>query len=182
MADGITVQVRGLREIKASLVQLPDKLAKKVIVKSMRPGVTIIKKKIEQAAPVRTGVLRKGFVIRASKINKKPPIIGAFLTLRRIKKDKGAKRGKRKRDPNDPFYGKFVEYGYFLGKKTRVVVKTRKTGKKKGKLYKRRVGTIHVPGQLFAHHAFLSVQEAATVAIVDAFERNIPEVLRELNL
>lgn len=107
MADAITIEIAGLREIQAKLQQLPNKIANRVVLSSLRAGANIVKKQIQANAPVRTGALRKGFKVSRSKIHRAPSDLGVYLTL---------KKGRGRSDPKDAFYGRWVEGGYKRGR------------------------------------------------------------------
>jgi HK97 gp10 family phage protein len=176
MADEIQIQVRGLRDLRNKMALLPDKVQKQVIRQSLRVGANIVKKKAQENAPVRTGNIRRGFRIMGSKIHKAPPEIGIFVVIKRKKKSKGGRN-----DPNDPFYARFVEDGFHVGKKTKEKrTSVRKTGKQRGRRYTRYIREKEIPGQHFLQRAYDSTKSSALQAIVADAERRIERVVKEL--
>lgn len=103
MTEAITIT--GIAETSKKLKALSSKLGNKVVLGALRKGAAVIRKDVQQRVPVRTGKLKRGFVIKRSKIHRgrRPgEAIGIFLALR---KGKAA-----------PFYGRFLNDGYKAGK------------------------------------------------------------------
>lgn len=107
MADGIEIQISGLTEIQEQLRQLPGTISRRVVLSSLRAGANVVRKQIQQTAPVRTGALKKGFKIARSRIHRTQTDQGVYLTLR---------KGRGRNDPKDAFYGRWVESGYRKGR------------------------------------------------------------------
>lgn len=176
MTDDV-IRVRGLTELRDKLRQLPQRIAKRVVMQSLRAGANIVRKQAQANAPVSLlrhnfkGALRKGIIVRNSKIHKKLPKFGVFLTLR---------EGGGRNDPKDAFYGRWVEQGYLRGKKTNTVRVARSD--RPGQTRNRRVGTIQVPGQFFMKRAWEAKRNEALTAITNEAERKINTVLREMRL
>lgn len=185
MADIVSVEVHGLEDIQRKLRLLPEKVARTVINATNRKGANIVKKQIEATAPVRTGVLRKGFKISRSKIHRGPEVFGVYLTLRNVK-------GRKYKD--DPFYGKFQEYGWRTGKKTKTIIVARSDREVRLSMYlirgkkrivglrKRRVGEKQIPGKHFAQAALQSKADAAITAMKNEAERLTNKLIAETGL
>lgn len=59
MNDGITFRINGLRELKQKFDALDKKTRRSISRKSLRAGATIITRGVRNAAPRRTGLLRR---------------------------------------------------------------------------------------------------------------------------
>jgi HK97 gp10 family phage protein len=105
MTDSVTIEIHGLTDIQDRLKQLPGRIARRIVISSLRKGAAVIRKEAQRNVPVRTGALRKGFKVSRSRIHRGPQY-GIYLTL---------KKGRGRNDPSDPFYGRWVEKGYKKG-------------------------------------------------------------------
>ncbi len=152
MADEISFTVNGLKEVQRALYQYSQQLGDKVIVAALTTGARLVQREAKARAPKLTGRLRRGIVVRRSKIyngRRNRSQIGVYLTLR---------RGKGKRDPKDAFYGRFIEDGF-----------TDKSGKK-------------IAGQRFIKGALIKTRENAVRLIVAAAEQGAEIVKRKVGL
>lgn len=175
MAD-LQINIQGLRELRGKLALLPDRVTKNVVRQSLRVGANIIKKQAQENAPVRTGNIRRGFRIANSKVHNAPPEIGIFLVIKKNKKSRGGRA-----DPNDPFYARFVEDGYHVGKKTRQRrVYIHQGGFRRGRQYSRFVRETEVPGKHFFQRAYEATKSTALQAIVTDARQRIDRVVRDL--
>lgn len=121
MADGMQVKldtsdlVRALAEAKADI-------RKKAVRGALRAAGRVIQSAARVAAPVlaaptkyrKPGTVRKNIVVRASKFARRAGDEGVFINVRPIGTGKArvAKLGKASaRNPNDPFYWRFPEFG-----------------------------------------------------------------------
>lgn len=105
MTEPITIEISGLTELQDRIRQLPARIARRIVISSLRKGAAVIRKEAQKNVPVRTGALRKGFKVSRSRIHRGPQY-GVYLTL---------KKGRGRSDPSDPFYGRWVEAGYKKG-------------------------------------------------------------------
>lgn len=111
MADEIKLD--GLAELKRTLEALPERLGDRVAVGALRSGARVIRKAAIDKAPVlkapnkyrKPGTLRKAIKIAKSKRDK----FGVYIGMRKLSKAKGQKPGAK--NPDDPFYWFFVEFG-----------------------------------------------------------------------
>jgi HK97 gp10 family phage protein len=109
-----SIEITGIKELNKSLYAFSRKLGDKVVIDSMKQGARLVQRQAKRNAPKRTGMLRRGIVVRKSKIHngRRRPTIGVYLGLR---------KGKGKDDPKDAFYGRFIEDGFKpRGKSNRV--------------------------------------------------------------
>lgn len=114
MADDV-IKIIGLLEVQKSLYSYSQKLGDFVVKKALREGAIIVRNEIKARAPVykgkpkpqvKIGTLKKGFKVSASKIHAgkmSTDLIGVYV---------GLKKGKGRKDLNDPFYGKFIAGGF----------------------------------------------------------------------
>lgn len=100
---GEVLHVSGLRETQRALYSYSQQMGDRVALSALRQGANFIKRLVQAAAPVKTGLLRRGFRVSRSKIynGRRNEMIGVFLTLRKGK--------------DAPFYGRFVNDGWRAG-------------------------------------------------------------------
>lgn len=120
MEDGVTVNVRGLEELGATLRAMPDKLRKRALRNALAAGGRVFRDEARRLTPVlpaaihmkngmirrAPGTVRKAITVRTSKLARRRGDVGVFVNVRPAK---GALRGANK--PFDPFYWKFLEFG-----------------------------------------------------------------------
>jgi HK97 gp10 family phage protein len=160
------LKVTGLREVQRSLYAYSQQLGDKVVIQALLEGARFMQKRARANAPKLTGRLRRGIVVRKSKINngKRSELLGVYMTLR---------KGRGKADPKDAFYGRFVEDGYNVrgksrtgkGQRAEIVNRFGRTGRKS------LPGLRDVPPQRYMKRAFDSTKEASAQLIIRATER-----------
>lgn len=99
------IKVTGLRETQKALYDFSQQLGDQVVIKALTNGARIMQRQARAYAPVRTGNLRRGIIVKKSKIYNGKRVankLGVFLTLRQ-----GKRYGAR-----DAWYGKFPEGGW----------------------------------------------------------------------
>lgn len=172
------IKVSGLREVQKSLYAYSQQLGDKVVLDALRLGARAMQAKARAGAPKLTGRLRRGIVVKKSKIHngKRNETIGVYLTLQ---------KGKGRKDPKDAFYGRFIEDGWNARGKSR-------TGKGQSfeivQRFGRRTGRkslpsqTNVPGVKFMQGAFNSTKEASARLIVQAVERGAEILKRKTGL
>lgn len=120
MADGITVELRGIDELKRAMAQVPDKLKRKGLTKGLRLAGNIVRDAARRVAPLlqeptpyrKRGTVRRAIVVRTSKLARQAGEIGVFVGVRPLRGARTKKLGAAgARNPNDPFYWKFLEFG-----------------------------------------------------------------------
>ena len=136
--DGILAQVRGIPELREALLSIPVELRKGEMLRALRAGAAVVRGAARAAAPVlqratryRTkGLLRKKISIRTSKMARQRGNIGVFVNVRPAKGASygwtpgifGTKLGRKRvmvaasqrgaKSKDDPFYWRFVEFGW----------------------------------------------------------------------
>ena len=104
MADGIDIQVRGDKALRAKLNQIADVELKKILRRAMRDGAKVILPQARANAPVgATGRLKKAIKVRSAKRSRK--YVGMTVVL-----GEGFLQG-------ETFYGAFQEFGWKTGKR-----------------------------------------------------------------
>lgn len=115
----IKTTVSGLPDLRDALRSIPEKLRKRAIANALRAGARVVQRTARPAAPVipagsppvrrgvrKPGTLQKAISVRTSKLARRKGDVGVFVNVRPAKKgQRGAK------NPNDPFYWRFVEFG-----------------------------------------------------------------------
>lgn len=102
----VQIKLSGLKEAQRALYAYSQQLGDRVVIASLRQGANLVARAVRAAAPRRTGRLRRGVVVKRSRIHngrRSAASLGLYLTLR---------KGKGRKDPRDAFYGRFVEDGY----------------------------------------------------------------------
>ena len=111
-ADGITVKLEGIGELRRALAALPDKLRRRALVTIMRAGGRVVLKAARAAVPVlatpnayRTrGLLKRRLSVRVSKQDRRAGDVGVFVNVKPVK-------GGGAKNPLDPYYWRFVAFG-----------------------------------------------------------------------
>lgn len=152
MAEAFEIKVTGLKEVQKALYSYSQQLGDKVVIAALTQGARLVQRAAKGRAPVLTGRLKRGIVVKKSKINsarRGGNLIGVYLALR---------KGKGRKDPKDAFYGRFIEDGF-----------TARDGKK-------------ITGKQFITGALESTRESAVRLIVSSVERGAEIVKRKLGL
>ena len=110
-------EIEGLADLKRSLAELTNDLKRKVVRAGLRDAAAPIAKSAREKAPVLKkpatyrlpGTLKKSIITKASKrFNGRNGEIGVYVAVRK-RKGLGGKAGAR--NPFDPFYWRFQEFG-----------------------------------------------------------------------
>lgn len=119
MADDVSLQITGLRDVAAALRSLAPRLRKRAILNALRAGGRVFRDEARRltpslAVPVRRrgrvvrkpGTVRRALSVRTSKSAAAGGNLGVFVNVR------PAKRGQRGTyNPDDPFYWRWLEFG-----------------------------------------------------------------------
>lgn len=127
---GITAELKGVDDLKRALDQVPAKLQRKGLLKGLRLAGNVVKTAAKRVAPQlkprisesgktlapykyrRKGTVARNIVVRVSKFARSRGDVGVFIGVRKLKgtrtKTLGAAGAK---NPNDPFYWSFLEFG-----------------------------------------------------------------------
>ena len=120
MADGITVKLEGVDEINRVMADAAKQIRTKAVRSSLRKAANVINKQARQMAPVMSaptktrnvGTVQKNIVVRNSKIARRAGNEGVFIGVRPLKGSRQKTLGKASaKNPNDPFYWRFLEFG-----------------------------------------------------------------------
>lgn len=121
MAEGFTVKLEGVDDLKRALAEASSTIRTKAVRGALREAGKVIQAAAKAAAPVlsvpsktrKPGTVRKNVVVRASKFARQTGNEGVYVNVRGIRgKARTAKLGKAgAKNPNDPFYWRFVEMG-----------------------------------------------------------------------
>lgn len=127
MPDTIFVRLNGIDELKRALEDLPEKIRKRAVQKALRSAAGVIKAEAKRLAPVlktpeeglrgpkyrKAGTVKKRISVRASKFSRRGGNEGVFIGVKPLRGKADAKKFGRAsaRNPNDPFYWWFLEFG-----------------------------------------------------------------------
>lgn len=155
----VTVEVKGLRELRARLRQLPLDVRRKVANKAVGKAARLVKRAAVAATPLgATGTLRRAAITNYRRKDSTDDKTVYIVTYRRGKRfrERISKRGKRIAN-RDAFYAPFVEFGHRI-------VPRRSRGVKSLKIA--RAGPHRrVPGRHFLRDAFATQVQPAIDAM-----------------
>lgn len=117
MADEIKVE--GLKQLEATLKQLPARLGEKVMRGALRASAQVIRKDAQSKAPIlkepkkgrKPGTVKNAITVRRSKKDKFGVYVGIKGIGKKAVKEFKASGGKARENPDDPFYWIFLEFG-----------------------------------------------------------------------
>jgi HK97 gp10 family phage protein len=113
----ITAKITGLPDFRAALKAVPEKLRKRALRNALAVAGRVVRDEARRNAPVlqasakdapfrKPGTVRRAISVRTSKQDRRAGNVGVFINVR------PAKRGQRgAKNPNDPFYWRFLEFG-----------------------------------------------------------------------
>ena len=127
---GEQVRIEGMEQALAVLRALPDRLRNRALRNALAAGGRVVRDAAKRLAPVinpgdpavlkgwrKPGTLKRAITVRTSKQARRAGNVGVFVNVRPAKgaKFKGGKQVKASqrgaKNPNDPFYWRFVEFG-----------------------------------------------------------------------
>ena len=168
----VSLSVTGVKETAKVLYAYSQQLGDRVIRSSLTQGANYVKRGISDAAPVRTGKLRKGFRVARSRIHngkRSTDLIGVFIKL--SKADDG------------PFYGRFINDGWVHAQGEKAL-KGKGGTRRRNALRAERVGRGNkkIPGRFFVQKAFEQRKAAAVQLIFRSAEIGADIVKRKLGM
>ncbi|MCP5009051.1 MAG: HK97 gp10 family phage protein [Aestuariibacter sp.] len=176
---GVEIKIEGLKDLNKSLHQIPVQLKKKVVVSSLREGAKVFQRTARQAAPRRSGRLRRAIKVKISRIHNKPRL-GLFGLYIKINP------GKKRDDMRGAYYGHIIDGGWNTrGKMPRNMIErayargevVRDFGSRSGR--KTPKGKTNVPGKQFMLKAW-GKRTQATALSIKSMERGVDVVKRNL--
>ena len=120
MADGVTVKLEGVDALNKALADATKQIRTKAVRSALRKAGQVISKEAKQAAPVlsaptktrKPGTVKKAIAVRASKFARQAGNEGVFINVRPLRGSRQKALGKAgAKNPNDPFYWRFQEFG-----------------------------------------------------------------------
>lgn len=122
----ITAKVQGIPDLKAALAGIVPKLRVRALRNALAAGARLVQKQARAKTPIISSAaqaVRKGYrkprtveraiSVRTSKIAKRNGDVGVFVNVRPAKK--GSRGGK---NPNDPFYWRWLNFGWNPARKS----------------------------------------------------------------
>jgi HK97 gp10 family phage protein len=120
-SDGIFVRLEGVEELRRALANAAASIRKKAVRGALREAGKVIQAAAKANAPVlmvptpyrKPGTVKKRITVRASKFARKAGNEGVYVNVRPLNGKAQVKRyGKAgAKNPNDPFYWRFLEFG-----------------------------------------------------------------------
>lgn len=121
MADNLKVQLRGVEDLKRALRQSPAKIRAKAVRRALTLAGRVIRDEAKARAPLlqmptpyRTrGTVKRRIAVRPSRFARQAGDEGVFVGVRPIRgRAQIARYGRAgARNPNDPYYWRFLEFG-----------------------------------------------------------------------
>ena len=108
------VRVLGIPDCKEALLALVPKLRKRILRNALASGARVYRDDAKRLTPIlktrskyrNVGTVRNAIKVRTSKQSTRRGDVGVFVNVRPAK---GGQRGAK--NPNDPFYWRFLEFG-----------------------------------------------------------------------
>lgn len=119
--DGFVVKLDGIDELRRAMGGLSAKLRTKAVRGALRDAAKVIQIEARGRAPVlsvptpyrNAGTIKKRIMVRASKVAKQRGDEGVFVSVKPLTKTDQRKKGARgAKNPNDPYYWWWQEFGY----------------------------------------------------------------------
>ena len=177
----IEAKVKGIPDLNEALKGIVPKLRYRVLRNALAAGARLVQQAAQAKSPVisaealavrkgyrKPGTVRKAISVRTSKIAKRKGDVGVFVNVRPAKSgNRGAK------NPNDPFYWRFIEFG------TKARVKGSRSlgtvnGKLKSRLHRKTTGATNA-------YEFLQAGGKQLSAALDVFIAKIGPAIAKLN-
>lgn len=121
MADEVLIRLDGVDELVRVLRAAPDKIRKRAVRAALRKAATVIRNDARARAPVlqsiipyrKPGTVKRRISVRTSKFARQAGDEGVFIGVRPLRGKADTRRyGKASaKNPNDPFYWRFLEFG-----------------------------------------------------------------------
>jgi HK97 gp10 family phage protein len=134
----IEYKVRGIEDVVKALREVPAKLAKRALLDALKAGGRIVRDDARAHAPLlklstyaglsayrrgirKPGTVRAAISVRTSKLARRAGDVGVFVNVRPAK---AGQRGARSKV--DPFYWRWLEFGWTPGGGRRVIAAVRR--------------------------------------------------------
>ena len=189
MAADFDLQVQGLDELLATLRGIPDKLRSRPIRNALAAGARIVRNAAQAGAPTlktpsryRTaGTVRNAIKVRTSKRAKAAGDVGVFVSVKPLsgKQITAFKRASGRgaaKNPRDPFYWRWIEFGWNPASGPRKSRRDRLIGASSRRKLNRSGAAKQVPGSYFLTNAGKRLPEA-----LKAFEQSLGPQINKLN-
>ena len=121
MADVLSVRLDGVEDLKAALIDASRQIRTRAVRNALREAGKVIQTAARAAAPVlkvptsrrNVGTVKKNILVRASKFARQAGDEGVYINVRGIRGKARVKKLGRggARNPNDPYYWQFLEFG-----------------------------------------------------------------------
>ena len=121
MADVLSVRLDGVEDLKVALADGSKQIRTRAVRNALREAGKVIQAAARAAAPVlkvptsrrNAGTVKKNILVRASKFARQAGDEGVYINVRGIRGKARVKKLGRggARNPNDPYYWQFLEFG-----------------------------------------------------------------------
>jgi HK97 gp10 family phage protein len=183
MAAEVALKITGLADVRRALLDVAPKLRRKALRNALAAGARVVRDEARRLAPtlkpstyygaaalrrgVRSiGTLRKAINVRTSKASTRRGDVGVFVNVRPLK-------GGGAKNPKDPYYWRWVEFGWKPHKGSRLVF---------GRLLRRLKRIDTAPVTFKPGAKFLSLSAAKLGQAKRRIEEELGPQLRKLNV
>lgn len=119
-SDEFKMELGGIDKLRAALADVSSKIRRRAVTSALRSAGQVIRKEAQAAAPVlqkpapyrKAGTIKKNITVRTSKFARQAGNVGIYIGVRPLSGKRQSKLGKAgAKNPNDPFYWWFLEFG-----------------------------------------------------------------------
>lgn len=185
MPNDVTVKIEGLADLKRALADVPNKIRKGALKRALRLAGNTVRDAARAGAPVlqtsarhrKPGTVKRNIIVRASKFASRAGDVG----VKPLRGKAQAKLGKAgAKNPNDPYYWWWQEFGWVagLGRRARAPRMPRGGGRYRALVRKRALESgkaRRIPGKYFLTNA---AKEKGQDAISVFMREAIPAINR----
>lgn len=121
MPNDVTVKIEGLADLKRALADVPNKIRKGALKRALRLAGNTVRDAARAGAPVlqtsarhrKPGTVKRNIVVRASKFASRAGDVGVFVSVKPLRGKAQIKQGRAgAKNPNDPYYWWWQEFGW----------------------------------------------------------------------
>ena len=152
MADPVTVQLEGFKEMAERLKQLGPKVARNTLRRAVSAAAAQVRNQARENAPVDSGTLKRAIAIKREKDKQGGPFAATYsVFVRQAKNGSAGQKNVTAYGKFDAYYARWIEFG-----------------------------TSKMPAQPFLAPAFDSVKEEALKTIGEKIDEGIQKAAAEL--
>jgi HK97 gp10 family phage protein len=185
MAASVQFRVQGIAELRRELLSIAPRLRRRALRNALAAGARVFRDEARRRAPVlklstiagasafargvrKPGTLKRAISVRTSKLSTRRGDVGVFVNVKPLK-------GGGAKNPNDPYYWRWVEFGWNPASGSTTKAQRRYLNKRFSAF--RKAGNTVKPGAAFLRGAVAKQGEA-----LRRVEQTLGPQLRRLNV